>query len=45
MKTKHPIVFLILFFSAKILAQKTADLTGLVTDSTGAGLLSATVGF
>jgi hypothetical protein len=43
MKTKHPIVFLILFFSVKIFAQKTADLTGLVTDSTGTGLLSATV--
>ncbi|MBI1224715.1 MAG: outer membrane beta-barrel protein [Bacteroidetes bacterium] len=43
MKTKYPIVFLILLFSVKILAQKTVELSGIVTDSTGSGLLSATV--
>ncbi|MCC6726205.1 MAG: TonB-dependent receptor [Saprospiraceae bacterium] len=43
MKAIHPTVFFLLFFSLKMVAQKTADLTGLVTDSTGTGLLSATV--
>jgi hypothetical protein len=43
MKKKHPIVVLLLLFSLKIFAQKTADLSGTVTDSTRNGLLSATI--
>ncbi|MBK8563107.1 MAG: outer membrane beta-barrel protein [Saprospiraceae bacterium] len=43
MKTKYPIVIIFLFLSHLILAQKTVDLSGLVADSTGTGLLSATV--
>jgi hypothetical protein len=43
MKTKYPIVIIFLFLSHLILAQKTVDLSGHVADSTGTGLLSATV--
>lgn len=43
MKTKYPIVLILLFLSNLILAQKATDLTGFVTDSTGTGLLAATV--
>lgn len=43
MKTKYPIVLFLLLFSIKILAQKPVDMAGIVTDSTGTGLLAATV--
>ncbi|MCF8246535.1 MAG: outer membrane beta-barrel protein [Saprospiraceae bacterium] len=43
MKTKYPIVLLLLIFTLPIFAQKTTDLIGLVADSTGNGLLAATV--
>ncbi|MCU0345462.1 MAG: TonB-dependent receptor family protein [Saprospiraceae bacterium] len=43
MKTKYPIVLILLFLSNLFFAQKATDLTGLVTDSTGTGLLAATV--
>ncbi len=43
MKTKYPIVLFLLLFSFKILAQKSVELTGIVADSTGTSLFSATV--
>ncbi len=43
MKAKYPIVLFLLLLPFKIFAQKAVDLTGLVTDSTGTGLLAATV--
>lgn len=43
MKRFHPTVIILALFALPVFGQKTVDLTGLVADSTGAGLLSATV--
>lgn len=42
MKAKHPTVLFLLLFACSVFAQKSVDLTGIVTDSTGNGLLAAT---
>lgn len=43
MKRFHPTIIILALFALPVFGQKAVDLSGLIADSTGAGLLSATV--